>query len=122
MASERSWRSGPPAATDVEFDAAFQRALELIGKRWTGAILRALIAGPQRYNALLHGIPGISDRLLTDRIRELVEVGLVDREVETDPVRVILDATPRARALRDVFAEVDRWAASWPPAEEEGRR
>ena len=49
----------------VDHDARFQRAIELIGKRWTGAILRVLISGPRRFNELLTAIPDLSDRLLS---------------------------------------------------------
>ena len=51
----------------IDYSAAFQRAIELIGKRWTGAVVKGLLPGPARFNQLLAGIPGISDRVLTAR-------------------------------------------------------
>ncbi len=60
----------------------FHAAIELIGKRWTGAILSALTEGPQRFAELVRAVPGLSDRLLSQRLRELEEEGLVEREVE----------------------------------------
>jgi len=53
----------------LDYSAAFQRAIELIGKRWTGAVVKALIPAPARFNQLLSGILGISDRVLTERLR-----------------------------------------------------
>ena len=68
---------------------AFQQGIELLGKRWTGVILYTLLQGPHRFNELLGGVHGISDRLLTERLRELEEKGLVERRVIPEsPVRV----------------------------------
>ena len=98
----------------VDYSAPFQRAIELIGKRWTGAVIRALLAGPARFNQLLMGIPGISDRVLTERLRELEMEGLLERLVDPGPpVRVSYRLTPRGAALNPVVASVDAWAASW---------
>jgi DNA-binding HxlR family transcriptional regulator len=106
-------------AQAVDYSAPFQRAIELIGKRWTGAVIRALMSGPARFNQLLMGIPGISDRVLTERLRELEMEGLVERLVDPGPpVRVSYRLTPRGRALSPVIASVDAWAADWmtPPS------
>jgi len=101
-------------AQAVDYSASFQRAIELIGKRWTGAVIRALLAGPARFNHLLVGIPGISDRVLTERLRELEMEGMVDRLVDPGPpVRVSYRLTARGRALSPVIASVDAWAADW---------
>lgn len=101
-------------AQAVDYSAPFQRAIELIGKRWTGAVIRALLAGPARFNHLLVGIPGISDRVLTERLRELEMEGMVDRLVDPGPpVRVSYRLTARGRALSQVIASVDAWAADW---------
>jgi len=106
-------------AQAVDYSAPFQRAIELIGKRWTGAVIRALLAGPARFNHLLVGIPGISDRVLTERLRELETEGMVDRLVDPGPpVRVSYRLTARGHALSPVIASVDAWAADWlaPPS------
>src|SRR5438067_1864747 len=98
----------------VDYSAPFQRAIELIGKRWTGAVIRALMAGAARFNQLLMGIPGISDRVLTERLRELETEGLVERLVDPGPpVRVSYRLTQRGRALEPVLAAVSQWAESW---------
>jgi DNA-binding HxlR family transcriptional regulator len=101
-------------APAVDYSAPFQRAIELIGKRWTGAVVRALMGGSARFNQLLVGIPGISDRVLTERLRELEYEGLVERIVDPGPpVRVSYRLTPRGDALGPVIASVDAWAADW---------
>jgi DNA-binding HxlR family transcriptional regulator len=98
----------------VDYNAPFQRAIELIGKRWTGAVIRALMGRPARFNQLLMGIPGISDRVLTERLRELEAEGLVERLVDPGPpVRVSYQLTPSGRGLAPVISAVDAWAASW---------
>jgi DNA-binding HxlR family transcriptional regulator len=106
--------SAPMVPQPVDYSAPFQRAIELIGKRWSGPIIRALMSRPARFNQLLMGIPGISDRVLTERLRELETEGLVERLVDPGPpVRVSYRLTPRGRALRPVIASIDAWAATW---------
>ena len=96
------------------YSAAFQRAIELIGKRWTGAVVKALLPGPARFNQLLAGIPGISDRVLTERLRELESESIVERLVDPGPpVRVSYRLTSRGHALEPVLAAVSEWAESW---------
>src|SRR5258707_5257151 len=88
----------------LDYSAPFQRAIELIGKRWTGAVVKALLPGPARFNQLLAGIPGISDRVLTERLRELESEGIAERLVDPGPpVRVSYRLTSRGRALEPVL-------------------
>ncbi|HUZ89641.1 MAG TPA: helix-turn-helix domain-containing protein [Candidatus Acidoferrales bacterium] len=102
------------ATPNLSYSAPFQRAMELIGKRWSGAVLRALMSSPVRFNQLLTGIPGISDRVLTERLRELEGEGLVERLVDPGPpVRVSYRLTERGRALEPILAAVDCWAEAW---------
>jgi DNA-binding HxlR family transcriptional regulator len=104
----------PMVGGGLDYSAPFQRAIELIGKRWTGAVVKALIPGPARFNQLLAGIPGISDRVLTERLRELESEGIVERLVDPGPpVRVSYRLTARGHALEPVLAAVSRWAESW---------
>ena len=92
----------------------FHRAVELIGRRWTGAIIRLLLPGPKRFNELLAGIPGISDRLLTERLRELESTEIIRREVHSGaPIRVQYQLTPRGRELQEALDAVARWAERW---------
>jgi DNA-binding HxlR family transcriptional regulator len=99
-----------PAAVCPHFHAA----IELIGKRWTGAIVCALTEGPMRFGELIKAVPGLSDRLLSQRLRELETEGLVEREVEAgSPVRVTYSLTERGADLRPAIAELQAWAQRW---------
>ena len=101
-----------------DFCPVFQYALELIGSRWVGAIIRALVAGPRRFNELLATIPGISDRLLTERLRELERQGIVRRVVHDErPVRVTYELTSCGSSLEPVIRNVAEWAESWVHAD-----
>ena len=89
----------------------FHAAIELIGKRWTGAIISALTEQPLRFGELTKAVPGLSDRLLSQRLRELEDEGLVERDVEPDsPVRVTYSLTEAGADLRPVIDELKAWA------------
>ncbi len=95
----------------------FHHAIELIGKRWTGAIVFALTDGPKRYAELGKAVPGLSDRLLSQRRRELEEEGLVERQVEAGtPVRVSYSLTDVGRGLEPMLRELKSWARRWKKA------
>lgn len=95
----------------------FHHAIELIGKRWTGAIVFALTDGSKRYAELGKAIPGLSDRLLSQRLRELEEEGLVERQVEAGaPVRVTYSLTVVGQELDPVLSELKSWARRWKNA------
>lgn len=107
-----STRTEPTLHT--ELCPRYHRAVELIGRRWTGAIVRTLIRGPHRFNELLAAIPGISDRLLTERLRELETVDVVRREVRPEsPVRVTYELTQCGMELEPALVEIERWASRW---------
>jgi DNA-binding HxlR family transcriptional regulator len=92
----------------------FHAAIELIGKRWTGAIVCALTERPMRFGELGKAVPGLSDRLLSQRLRELEEQGLVEREVEAgSPVRVTYSLTPVGQQLDPAIKELRIWARRW---------
>ncbi|HEX5984370.1 MAG TPA: helix-turn-helix domain-containing protein [Solirubrobacterales bacterium] len=92
----------------------FHRAIELIGKRWTGAIVCALTERPMRYGELGKAIPGLSDRLLSQRLRELEDEGLVERQVEAaTPVRVTYSLTAAGQELDPVLSGLKSWARRW---------
>jgi DNA-binding HxlR family transcriptional regulator len=98
----------------------FQRAIEFIGRRWNGAILYVLLEGPCRFNELLARVPNLSDRLLTERLRELVAAGMVTREVQPGPpVRVVYELTDAGRALNEVIQSISDWALAWMPSASE---
>jgi DNA-binding HxlR family transcriptional regulator len=97
-----------------KFCPRFQFAIELIGRRWVGAILRVLVAGPARFNELLAAVPGLSDRLLSERLRELEEHGIVARVVAaTRPLRVTYELTACGRSLEEVVESIGAWAERW---------
>lgn len=86
----------------------------MIGRRWSGAIINALVPGPQCFNELLATVPGLSDRLLSARLRELESEGIVVREVVPGPpVRVRYALTEAGHALEPVILEIGQWAARW---------
>lgn len=92
----------------------FHAAIELIGRRWSGAILSALTAGPHRFGELAQAVPGVSDRLLSHRLRELEEEGLIERSVRTgSPVRVSYRLTEKGEALEPALRELKEWAGRW---------
>jgi DNA-binding HxlR family transcriptional regulator len=89
----------------------FHRAVELIGQRWSGAILREMLAGATRFSEIKHAIPDISDRMLAERLKSLEAYELVERKVFAEtPVRVEYHLTDRGRALGPVFAALGAWA------------
>ncbi len=95
--------------------------MELIGRRWTGAILRVLISGPHRFNEILATVPGLSDRLLSERLRELEAERLVVRHVLSGPpVRVEYSLSERGYDLEQVIRAISTWAERWVLLPEEG--
>jgi len=96
------------------FCPRFQYAIELLGRRWLGAIVRVLTNGPARFNELLAAVPGLSDRLLTERLRELEREGILTRTVATcRPVRVTYELTECGRSLNEIVAHIGSWAEVW---------
>jgi DNA-binding HxlR family transcriptional regulator len=92
----------------------FHAAIELLGKRWTGAIVSALGEGPLRFGELGKSVPGLSDRLLSTRLRELEEAGVVEREVEPGaPVKVSYSLTEKGADLGPAMSELKAWAKRW---------
>lgn len=102
------------ALTARSFCPRFHRAAELVGKRWSAAAIRALLPGPLRFNALQASIPGVSARMLSERLAELEDEGVVQREVSARaPVRVTYALTPKGRALARVVDALTDWAHHW---------
>jgi DNA-binding HxlR family transcriptional regulator len=93
----------------------FHHAVEVIGRRWSGAIVMLLLQREAvRFNELLAAIPGISDRLLSERLREFETEGIVERVVDGGPpVRVSYRLTDCGRALEPTIRELSGWAAAW---------
>lgn len=96
----------------------FHRAIELIGSRWTGAILQTLLQGRTRYAAIKGAIPDLTDRMLSERLRSLEGEGLVVRSVIPDaPVRVEYQLTEKGLELQNALREISSWAERWIPLE-----
>jgi DNA-binding HxlR family transcriptional regulator len=96
--------------------ARFHAAIELIGARWSGAVLRALFTGSHRFADIRAAIPGVSDMMLTRRLRELESGGLVERKVvPTSPVHVEYHLTQMGREAGPVLDAVIGWSHKWIP-------
>ena len=107
-------RVGDCEAQFSAFCPTFHRAIELIGRRWTGAILRAMLSGEARFNDIASVVPGLSDRLLSERLKELEAEGIVTRTVvASTPVRVDYSLTEKGQALNEVIMSVSNWAEQW---------
>ncbi|MSP21909.1 MAG: transcriptional regulator [Dehalococcoidia bacterium] len=105
----------------------YHEAVELIGRRWAGVIVRALLGGTTRFSDIARAVPDLSDRLLSERLKELEGAGVIERHVIPEtPVRVEYELTDKGRALARVVEAISVWADQWiaPPdhvAEAEGR-
>ena len=92
----------------------YHRAVELVGRRWTGAILSVLLGGPLRFSEVKSLVPDLSDRLLSERLKELENEGIVERCVHDEmPVRVEYALTRKGRALEPAVRALQDWAHDW---------
>ena len=102
----------------ASFCPRYHRAIELIGRRWTGAVIRVLLGGRARYHELRDAVPEISDRMLAERLRELEQEGVIERVVVPEtPVRVEYELTDKGRALEPVVRAIAAWAERWLDAD-----
>ncbi len=102
------------------FCPTYHRAIELIGRRWTGVILRAMLFGEARFSDIAGAVPGLSDRLLSERLKELEGEGIVTRTVvPSTPVRVDYALTAKGQALNEVLVAVATWAETWGARDDE---
>ena len=98
----------------ADFCPRYEKAMAVISKRWTGLILRALLAGSCRFNTISTYVPGLSDRLLSERLKELEAEGILERRVYPEtPVRIEYVLTDKGAELREVVAVVQVWANRW---------
>ena len=94
--------------------SAYHQAVELIGKRWTGAIVFVLLDGPLRFSEVKIFVPDLSDRLLSERMKELESEGIVERRVVDEmPARVEYALTRKGEALEPAVRSLKVWARSW---------
>ena len=94
--------------------AYYHRAVELIGKRWSGAILAVLMDGPLHFSEIRRAVPEISDRLLSERLKELEAEGIVERRVtDGTPVRTVYSLTEKGQALEPSLRTLQSWARNY---------
>lgn len=92
----------------------YHHAVELIGRKWTGAILSSMQLGRVRFSEIAAMVPGLSDRLLSERLKELESEGIVQRIVTPDtPVKIEYHLTEKGEALEEVTAAISHWAENW---------
>jgi len=102
-------------------ESSITRVFQMLGKRWTGLVLAALMNGPGHFAQLRRAVPGISERMLSDRLTELGSLGLVVRTVEEGPpLRVSYRLSAAGLALRPAMTELTRWADAHLPEEAAG--
>ena len=95
----------------------YHRAVEIVGARWNGAILQLMLNGATRFGAIEAGVPDLTSRMLSQRLKELEAEGLVARAVSAaPPVRVEYRLTPKGRALAPVVRALSAWAERWVAA------
>jgi DNA-binding HxlR family transcriptional regulator len=105
---------------DTAFCPQYHRAIEIIGRRWAGAVIRSLLAGLCRFNEIAEATPGMSHRVLAQRLRDLEADGILVREVYPEtPVRIEYRLTPKGRALAEPVVSITEWAERWLRADEE---
>lgn len=94
----------------------FEKAAEILGRRWTGMIIRSLVGGPRRFSEITAYVPGLSDRLLSERLQNLKAAEIVERHVKTQrPVVITYALTDKGLALRRVVEALQEWADRWVP-------
>jgi DNA-binding HxlR family transcriptional regulator len=92
----------------------FESAYALLGKRWTGLIIRVLLSGAKRFKEISEIIPSMSDRMLAERLKELEAEGIVMRHVYAEtPVRIEYTLTEKGEALKPVLDAMEKWGAEW---------
>lgn len=92
----------------------YEAAMALLGKKWTGLIIRVLLGGPKRFTDFRTQVPDLSDRLLSERLQELEDKGIVIRVVHgCKPVLIEYHLTPKGQALAPVVNAIQEWAERW---------
>lgn len=92
----------------------YEQAVEILGKKWTGLIIRVLMGGPKRFKEIKEQIPEMSDKMLTDRMKELESAELIVRNVYPEmPVRIEYSLSDKGRSLQPVIESIQSWGESW---------
>jgi DNA-binding HxlR family transcriptional regulator len=99
---------------DFHLCPRFEKAFKLLGKKWNGLIIRVLLNGPKRFSEIKELIPELSDRVLTERFKELEAEGIIKRNVFPEtPVRVEYEITEKGKELEYAMEEIQKWAEKW---------
>jgi len=99
------------------FCPKYEKAVQILGKRWTPLIIRALLGGSRRFSEIGAYVGSISDRLLSQRLQELEREGIVEKRVYPEtPVRIEYVLTDKGRELQQVVEAIQRWADRWETA------
>ena len=115
-------RNRPARAPARALCSRFHRASELIGRRWTGAIIFVLLGSTCRFATLRDAIPDITDRMLSERLQELEQEGLVERTVLPEtPVRVEYALSKKGKALQPAIEAIADWSHTWVKTAGRGR-
>ncbi|MBU8574265.1 winged helix-turn-helix transcriptional regulator [Bacillus pumilus] len=92
----------------------FEKAVELLSKRWVALIVFQLLSSPQRFSEIEAVLTNLSGRVLSERLKELEAAGIVKREVFAEtPVRIEYSLTDMGRSLAPVFEEISKWSTEW---------
>lgn len=101
-------------STEIKLCPKFEHAFEILGKRWNGLIIHSLMESNLRFSQLEQIIPQLSARMLTFRLKELEDEGLIDRIVsDSSPIRVEYRLTEKGRDLRTAMNQIGDWATKW---------
>lgn len=92
----------------------YEAAMKLLGKKWTGLIIRVLLGGPKRFKDIKKQIPDMSDRMLTERMKELEHIGVLKRNVYPEtPVRIEYELSSMGQDLETVIQSIQHWGERW---------
>ena len=100
---------------------AVEKALAVVGAKWTLIVLHHLMDAPKRFGELQRLVPGASPKMLTVRLREIEQLGLLTRTIHAEmPPRVDYQLTPQGRSLRPIIDSIEKWGRSLRPAKRSG--
>ncbi|WP_322905752.1 helix-turn-helix domain-containing protein [Paenibacillus campi] len=92
----------------------FETAFSFLGKRWNGLIIQSLMSGPKRFKDISNLIPMMSDKMLSERMKDLEASGILVRKVYPEtPVRIEYELTEKGHALKPVMEQIQNWAEHW---------
>jgi DNA-binding HxlR family transcriptional regulator len=99
---------------DSKMCPRFEKATELLSKRWVSLIVYTLISGPRRFSEIEDSLSNLSGKMLSERLKELEIEGIIKREVFPEtPVRIEYSLTDKGQALGPIFGEIAKWSSEW---------